>query len=255
MPPVSELFTSVQGEGALTGVPSAFIRLSGCNLRCAWCDTPYASWSPEGDARSIDDLVAWARATNLRHAVLTGGEPMLFPELCELSARLAAPRESSGGGGGGGGGAAMHITIETAGTTIPTPTSADFPLTCHLMSISPKLANSTPRNDPRDPLHVWSARHDERRINIPVLTELLTRYPSPSRQLKFVVSSAADLAEIDALLARLPPVAPSEVLLMPEGVTSPAPALRDLVLAACLDRGFRYAHRLHIELFGHTRGT
>src|SRR5437763_130846 len=55
---ISEIFHSIQGEGELTGVPSVFIRSSGCNLRCSWCDTPYASWNPEGEQKSIEQIVA-----------------------------------------------------------------------------------------------------------------------------------------------------------------------------------------------------
>lgn len=83
--PVSELFYSVQGEGALTGVPTFFVRLSGCNLRCTWCDTPYASWSPEFRAMSVEDVLAQALSHPARHVVITGGEPMIaskLPELC-----------------------------------------------------------------------------------------------------------------------------------------------------------------------------
>jgi 7-carboxy-7-deazaguanine synthase len=243
--PISETFTSIQGEGLLAGVPSFFVRLSGCNLRCRWCDTPYASWQPETRRRALDDLLGEARASGVRHAVLTGGEPMMFPELVELSARLAGP-ESAGGAG-------MHITVETAGTIIPGGFLERG--RCDLVSISPKLANSTPRADPRDPLRVWEKRHEERRINPGVLQTLLDAFPAPRRQLKFVFSDPADLAEIDALLAGLRGWAPSDVLLMPEGVTPPSPERKAAAVRACLERGYRYCARLHIELFGNTRGT
>ena len=243
--PVAETFTSIQGEGLLTGVPSYFVRLSGCNLRCAWCDTPYASWKPEGAGRSIDELVADGRASGVRHAVLTGGEPMMFDGVCELSGRLSEPVER--------GGAGMHITIETAGTVLPR--GGKWKLACDLMSISPKLASSTPRGDARDPSGVWTARHEGRRLNLPVLQALLDRYPPGKRQLKFVVSRRDDLGEIDGLLASLSGWTPGEVLLMPEGVTLPGAERRELVVGACLERGFRYCHRLHIELFGNKRGT
>lgn len=266
--PISEVFVSIQGEGKLTGTPSLFIRLSGCNLRCKWCDTPYASWNPTTDGqgggqRSIDDLIGEARGVRekgVRHVVLTGGEPMMFRGLCELSARLAMPFAE--------GGADMHVTVETAGTTIPK--SDRWKLACDLMSISPKLASSTPKDDVRDPGSIWSARHEERRIKMDVLRELLAGWSSPMAapgadskrdiQLKFVASAdgdgfARDLEEIDALLAALPPMDPDDILLMPEGIASPSAAHKANTIAACLKRGWRYCPRLHIELFGSRRGT
>ena len=78
---ISELFYSIQGEGKLTGVPSVFVRASGCNLRCTWCDTPYASWEPEGENFSVAQIVERVIAFPARHVVLTGGEPMMMPEI------------------------------------------------------------------------------------------------------------------------------------------------------------------------------
>lgn len=231
--PISETFVSIQGEGKLTGTPSWFCRLSGCNLRCTWCDTPYASWNPEGTKRTIDDLVEEAAASGVKHAVLTGGEPMIFPDLVPLSNRLAR----------GG----MHITIETAGTvTLPG-------VSCHLMSLSPKLANSTPVDDARDPKGVWAERHEQRRLNYAALNELIAS--TPERQLKFVVSGPGDLAEIDGVLAQLRGCNPGDIMLMPEGVTVPDPGSVRWVVDACLARGWHYCPRLHIQLFGDTRGT
>ena len=249
--PISETFVSLQGEGKLAGVPSWFVRMSGCNLRCGWCDTPYASWKPDGSARSIDDLVVEARGAaekGVRHAVLTGGEPMMFRGLCELSTRLAAPLAE--------GGAGMHITIETAGTVIPTDDR--WGLACDLMSISPKLASSTPRNDPRDPEGVWAIRHEERRLNMPVLRSLVDRWRDGDAggvQLKFVVCGAEDIAEIQTLLAGVPEVPASDVLLMPEGVIPPTEGTKRMLTELCVSRGWRYCPRLHIELFGNRRGT
>jgi len=231
--PISESFVSIQGEGKLSGTPSWFCRVSGCNLRCTWCDTPYASWEPEKTTRRIDELAEEARASGVRHAVLTGGEPMLFENLVPLSRTLAH--------------AGMHITIETAGTrTLPG-------VACHLMSVSPKLSSSTPVGDPRDPTGVWARRHDERRLDARVLNELIAS--SRDVQFKFVVSSIGDLAEIEALRTELDALAPGDIMLMPEGVTTPEPAEVRWVVEACLERGWSYCPRIHIALFGDTRGT
>ncbi len=230
--PVSELFYSVQGEGALTGVPSFFVRLSGCNLRCTWCDTPYASWSPEFRAMSVEDVLAQALSHPARHVVITGGEPMIaskLPELCR------AFRQSG-----------FHITIETAGTV-------DRDVVCDLISISPKLASSTPLQDPRDPQGVWADRHQARRRRPDVLSSLIRRYPA--RQLKFVFTGPADIPEIESLLSELPPIAPHEILVMPEGVRVPSTDAKRTAVDECLRRGWRYCQRLHIDLFGNTRGT
>lgn len=231
--PIAETFTSLQGEGKLTGVPSWFVRLAGCNLRCTWCDTPYASWQPEALPRSILSLIDEARATKLAHAVVTGGEPLIFDQIAPFTAGLRD--------------AGLHVTIETAGTV-----AREAP--CDLISISPKLANSTPGvDDPRDPLGVWRARHEERRLNPAALQALLDH--APDRQLKFVVCHPADLAEIDSLLAQLSGWSPDDIQLMPEGVSTPEPARVAWVVEACLERGWRYCHRLHVELFGNRRGT
>ncbi|MEM1165114.1 MAG: 7-carboxy-7-deazaguanine synthase QueE [Planctomycetota bacterium] len=234
--PIAETFRSIQGEGVLVGVPSFFIRVSGCNLRCGWCDTPYASWSPEGRARSIDELAAEATASGVGHVVLTGGEPMLFDAIEPLSGQLRAR--------------GMHITIETAGTIHRGPDR----LACDLMSLSPKLASSAPSaDDPRDPDGRWRARHEATRHDLAPVQRLIDDYLA--RQLKFVVTSPADLDEIDEVLDRLTSWSPSEVLLMPEGVVAPAPGQHDWVIDACAHRGWRYCPRVHITLFGNTRGT
>jgi 7-carboxy-7-deazaguanine synthase len=231
--PISETFHSIQGEGKLAGVASYFVRVSGCNLRCAWCDTPYASWNPEGEKYDIAELARNAIASGAKHAVLTGGEPMMFDGIEELAKSL----RNTG----------FHITIETAGTIART-------LACDLMSISPKLSNSTPmEGDPRDPSGAWRVRHEQRRINMPALQALIDGYPS--RQLKFVVREPRDLAEIESLLAGLRGWRDDDVLLMPEGMTPDALASRRWVADECLKRNWRYCPRLHIELYGNTRGT
>lgn len=232
--PISETFLSIQGEGKLTGVPSFFIRLSGCNLRCVWCDTPYASWKPDGSLRPIDALAE--AATVAKHVVVTGGEPLIFDRLPEL---LTALKRRG-----------LHITIETAGTVYQPALASGL---VDLISISPKLSNSTPHDDPRDPDGKWMRLHEARRISIEAL-QALVDLPCET-QLKFVVAEPGDLAEVDALLARLQRWTPTDVLLMPEGVAPPPPERRRWIADACVQRGWRYCSRLHIELFGNKRGT
>lgn len=224
---ISEIFASVQGEGIWLGVPSVFVRTSGCNLRCRWCDTPYASWNPEGPVMTIADIATQVTRYGIKHIVITGGEPMLFDGTTQLASIC---RENG-----------MTITVETAGTIY-----RDLP--CDLMSISPKLANSTPDGD-------WRQRHDQTRLNLPVLQRLIDSYPY---QLKFVVGEniAQDVQEIEALLAQLNGVEPSRVLLMPEGTDSATLHRRahDLV-SVVMARNWRLTTRLHIDLFGNTKGT
>ncbi len=229
---IAEIFHSIQGEGELTGVPSVFVRTSGCNLRCVWCDTPYASWHPEGEDMSIAEIAAAVLHFRCRHVVLTGGEPMLAPGIHELARTLAAEK--------------LHLTIETAGTLPPDG------IACDLASLSPKLGNSTP--PPAAFGETWTRRHEATRLQPGIIAAWLADY---RYQLKFVVSDPIDLTEIHALLAALPAgIPPASVHLMPEGVTPEAlAARREFVLAACKGFGYRYCHRLHLDLFGNTKGT
>jgi len=218
----------VQGEGMWVGIPSVFVRISGCNLRCSWCDTPYASWNPEGPTLEVTEIVRQILSFEIDHIVITGGEPMLFDATIDLARECKA--------------AGKTITIETAGTVFRE-------LPCDLISISPKLANSTP-NDP-----TWRERHEATRLNIPVLRRLIDTYPY---QLKFVVGDdqAADLAEIEGLLSQLGKVESHRVLLMPEGTDSPTLHRRASALVEpVMLRNWRLTQRLHIDLFGNTKGT
>src|SRR5689334_14829251 len=181
---IAELFHSIQGEGKLVGVPSVFVRASGCNLRCTWCDTPYASWDPEGEDVPVDEIVrrvvdpapstsviaaSGSSRVDAPHVVITGGEPMIMPDVVELCAALKARGH--------------HITMETA-ATVYKPANID------LASLSPKLSNSTPRD--RDGGR-FAAAHERQRINVDVIQRFIDA--SPDFQLKFVVSSDADVDE------------------------------------------------------------
>jgi 7-carboxy-7-deazaguanine synthase len=226
---IAEIYSSRQGEGILTGMPSVFVRTSGCNLRCGFCDTPFTSWEPEGTNRSVDEIVETVGAWPDQNVVITGGEPMLSPDIVELTHRIAK--------------LGHHITIETAGTILRD-------VACDLMSISPKLANSTPD---RGRAGEWAARHERDRLNLPVLRALIAGW---EYQLKFVVAKPADLDGINALLDQLPGAARAQIWLMPEGTDAEILAERMTWLEPlCAREGFHPCPRMHITWYGHQRGT
>ncbi len=243
---IAEIFRSLQGEGFLTGTPSVFVRTSGCNLRCWFCDTPYTSWEPEGEDLSLEEILQQVDQRlhseefphlgrlsqgkeSCGHVVLTGGEPMLFAELVPLAAAL----RNRG----------LHITIETAGTLY-------LPIECDLMSISPKLASSTPHaeQDAR-----WHERHEQSRHVPEVIRQLVAEHPY---QFKFVVDSPRDCQEVETWLEEFPEIDRSRVMLMPQGTN-----LETLSRSAewlepyCRSHKFHFCPRKHIEWFGFTRGT
>lgn len=221
---IAEIFYSIQGEGSLVGVPAVFVRTSGCNLRCSWCDTPYTSWRPEGMEMSLDSILAEVASYRARYVVVTGGEPMIAPAIGEMTERLRA--------------LGIHITIETAGTVFT-------PVACDLMSVSPKLANSTPEGS-------WAERHDHLRIQPEVLRRLISTY---TYQLKFVIAKPEDVEEALAIVEMVS-ADRDRVILMPEGVDAAVIGERGRWLAEiCKQQGFRYSPRLHVDLYGNSRGT
>lgn len=225
---ISEIFYSIQGEGSLVGVPSVFIRTSGCNLRCTWCDTPYTSWQPEVCEHPLDQILARVKDFGAKHVVVTGGEPMIAPQIVSLTQEL---RERQ-----------MHITIETAGTIYQ-------PVACDLMSISPKLRNSVPlqREGGR-----WAAQHERLRYQPAVLRQLVKEYPY---QLKFVVERHEDLEEINAMREELD-VARGNVILMPEGTNHEVLRERgEWIAEICKKERYRFSPRLHVDLWGARRGV
>jgi 7-carboxy-7-deazaguanine synthase len=228
---ISEIFYSLQGEGELAGVPSVFVRTSGCNLRCNWCDTPYASWQPEGKSMTVDEIMAEVATHPAQHVVLTGGEPMIAPGLHELAFQLRKR--------------GYHITIETAATIAPGG------IACDLASLSPKLKNSGPAGRLDE---TWREKHEALRWQPDVVRAWLDH---AGYQLKFVVSQAEDVNEIETMLRQLGrDLARAKVLLMPEGVTVEALRAKAGWLGElCKARGYRYAPRLHVELYGNRRGT
>ena len=206
-------------------MPSVFVRTSGCNLRCTWCDTPYASWEPEGVARSVPQIISAIETHPIaRHVVLTGGEPMIAKEIRALATEIKKTNR--------------HITIETAATVAPDGVA------CDLASLSPKLLNSAP-----DPVEhaTWRRKHEATRWQPDVVRAWVDAYPY---QFKFVVARPEDVDELEDMLAALRRDIPRhKVQLMPEARTLEKMRDRSAWLAElCKARGYRYAHRLHIEL-------
>ena len=223
---VSEIFASIQGEGAWSGTPSTFIRVSGCNLRCSWCDTKYASWYPEGPILTLDQILRQVECLTPNHVVLTGGEPMLFEPIEQLTKEL----KDRG----------YAITIETAGTV-------DRKVEADLLSISPKLANSTPEGEEK-------ARHERARWRPQIVRDLIARYP---HQLKFVVNpeKPKEIDEVKRALNEIDPPKETRIFLMPEGTDSATLHRRERLLAEiCLQNDWRLSSRLHIHLYGNERG-
>ncbi len=226
---IAEIYRSIQGEGLLSGTSSIFVRASGCNLRCWFCDTPFTSWRASGDDLAVDEIVRKVDAFGGSHVVLTGGEPMLFAELIPLCQRL----HQSG----------YHLTVETAGTLY-------LPLECDLMSISPKLANSVPSVGKAG---AWRQRHDQTRDAPEVIRRLITEY---DYQFKFVIDRPQDCDEVEQYLVRYPEIERKRVMLMPQGTDVFGLAeVAQWLAPRCDEIGLAYCPRLHIEQFGFVRGT
>ena len=210
----------------MAGIPSMFVRLAGCPLRCRWCDTKYAWDETAGRDYSIEKIVQTVRQARSKFVVITGGEPMINPDLPQLVQKLKASDK--------------HITIETAGIAfIPA-------LPCDLMSISPKLSNSTP-DTPE-----LAAVHEDSRLDIAVLRELIDNY---EYQLKFVVDSQDDLLEIQQTIEEIGNIDLQKVMLMPQAATrdellTKSPMVADL----CKRTGFAFCQRLHVLLWNTVRG-
>ena len=253
---INEIFYSLQGEGFFAGVPSVFVRLAGCPLRCRWCDTKYAWNKDSGTEYSIDEIVEAVQKWPCKFVVITGGEPMINSELPQLVRELKANEK--------------HITIETAGIAY----MPDMP--CDLMSISPKLSNSTPSTEDRNqkpalsmvegteirslaPTPVVGAVGTKDRIqkfsrlDIAVLRELIDNY---EYQLKFVVDSQDDMPEIQQTIKKLGKVDPEKVMLMPQAATRDELLTKSpMVAEMCKSTSFAFCQRLQVLLWDNERGN
>ena len=248
---------TVQGEGKLLGTSCLFIRTSGCNLRCAWigadgngspCDTPYSSHHAETNMMEVDDVVQLVHANrgNMKYVVVSGGEPTMQKGVVELLAKL----QSIG----------MHTTIETNATIFNKSMARHI----NLVSMSPKLASSTPWSDNLlntgiDYSEHWAKKHESKRRNIDTIQKYIdaAKLYDNDFQLKFVVQNPNDIQEIENdFLAHLLGWTADDVVLMPEGTSSDMLADRSYwAIEAAINKGWRFTPRLHIELFGKARAV
>jgi 7-carboxy-7-deazaguanine synthase len=273
---IAEIFRSIQGEGRLTGTDSIFVRTSGCNLRCGYCDTSYASWTPEGEELLVATILG--RIDRLRQSEppvrqTFPARPAFQPDTEAVYGKRDSPIFVDHGFAAVPakmgtvppshivltGGEPMlfaeliplsaslhaqgwHITIETSGTLY-------LPVACDLMSISPKLSNSAP---PPELDAQWTWRHTRNRHAPEVIRQLITEY---DYQLKFVIDQIEDCCEVETYLAELPEIERSRVMLMPQGIDAPSLAEKSAWLEPyCLQRGFHFCPRRQIEWFGAGRG-
>jgi 7-carboxy-7-deazaguanine synthase len=224
---VNEIFHSLQGEGLLAGLPCVFIRLAGCPVGCVWCDTKYAWDANEGEELPIPEIINKIVKWPCRYVVITGGEPMVNPQLPDLARALKERNK--------------HITIETAGIKFVAG------LACDLMSVSPKLSNSGQKIKTA-PLRPGSGRAGP----FSSIRQLIRRYPY---QLKFVVDSPDDLPEIQRAVEQIGGVSAEKVMLMPQAKKrDELIAKSPMVAQLCKEAGYCFCQRLHILLYDGMKG-
>lgn len=255
--PIVEVFTSIQGEGCLTGTPSVFVRVSGCNLRCCFkdsiCDTPYTSFKPEKGYLGIADILKeFTEHPNVTNMVITGGEPMLYSKAIEQTIEEVAKLVKG-----------LFVTVETNGTIAPELVSL-----VDLWSISPKLSTSVPipgktYNNPHYGNDSWTFSEErceelnKIRFNPEAIAQMID---TGMFQLKFVYSGPESIASIDEFLKVLEEldalVRPYDVMLMPEGTTVEQITKNAQEAAqVCIERGWTLTDRLHLRIWGDKRGV
>ena len=242
--PLGEAYTCLQGEGKYIGIPHILLRVTGCRLRCqfanSFCDTPYASWKPEKGKYTLNDVVKFYEDNSqIKHTMITGGGPTIHSKLLQELCYIGK----------------MHghtITIETEGSEF-VPTAGD------LISLSPKLSNSTPRPGTwmpfaeREVTEGDRKKHEKWRCNYDAMKDLITKHSD--YQLKPVISNEQDLNEVEDLQNILG-IPNDKVWLMPEGlVAEELNKRRRWLMELCQNYGYNFSDRLHIIAYGDKRGV
>ena len=241
---VVDLICVIQGEGLYAGLPHFLIRNSGCNMNCAFsdwiCDTSYASWHPEDGSYSLQDIQDLIdKNPQITHAFITGGNASFDPKLLQDEVNLLKNNN-------------IFVAIEDNGTQYAPIKGIDF------VTLSPKLSNSTPKlgTPVQDPAiggvitQVHVDRHEKARRNHESMKNWINNY---DYQLKFVITTKEQLAEVEELVAILG-ADKKKVCLMPEGVTAEQLAKRRVwLMELCIETGYRYTDRLHIVAYDNRR--
>lgn len=222
---INEIFSSIQGEGRLAGIPSLFIRVAGCPLRCRWCDTDYAWGSSAGKELSIQQIANRIRQSNLKHLVITGGEPLEQKQLKDLLNRISSE--------------SLHVTIETSALQYISG------LKCDLMSISPKLSNSIPDSS-------FAKIHDQNRLNLSAIRQMMASY---DYQLKFVIDQSDDMTEVHEFLSAIGKYDKEKVYLMPQAKDRQEYIEKSFWLCElCVKEDFCFSQRLQVLLWEAEKG-
>ena len=242
--PLGETYTCLQGEGKYMGIPHILIRVTGCRLRCqfsnSFCDTPYASWKPEKGKFNIFDIIGvYDDNPQIKHTMITGGGPTIHPKLLQELCKIGKDYGHT-------------ITIETEGSEF-VQTVGD------LISLSPKLSNSTPRPGTwmpfanREVTESDKKKHEKWRCNYEAMKQLIDNHTD--YQLKPVISTLAELGEVKDL-QKILDIPNDKVWLMPEGLTEEQIKTRRVwLMELCTELGYNYAERLHIIAYGDRRGV
>lgn len=207
---VNEIFSSIQGEGKLQGVPSVLVRLVGCNLNCVWCDNRKNKKAWEVSHGELLNLLG---DYGIRNIIITGGEPLLYSQIELLTSEL---KEKG-----------YFITIET-NATIKKSVKAD------LISMSPKLSHA-------------NVKDGIVTIDYNVIQYYVDNY---NYQLKFVVKNENDFLDVQHILRGLNNIDYNNVFMMPLASSlAELAVIQKEIVRLCIKYRYRYANRLQLQIW------
>jgi 7-carboxy-7-deazaguanine synthase len=245
--PIVEIYPCLQGEGRYTGVPSILIRTTGCKLRCqfanSFCDTAYASWSPEKGQFTLSQIEqVIIESPQIHHIIITGGGPTMHPQLlrdiCDLGHKYK-----------------KIITLETEGSEFVEKVKVN------LLSLSPKLKSSTPIigielsfSPGKQVKKSHIDQHEKYRTNYFAMRKWIEH--SINYQVKFVIGSEDDIFEALDMCESHLHINREKIMFMPAGSTNEQlNTSRKWLVERCIELGINYTDRLHVVVYGDLRGV